>query len=294
MQDDFKSGFVSILGKPNVGKSTLMNALMGEKLSIMTHKAQTTRHRIFGILNGENYQIVYSDTPGVIDPQYRLQQQMMRFVQDALEDADLILYLVELQEKFQPSEILSFLGKTDIPVLFVINKIDQAKGTQLQDKLQHWQEHLPKIEMLTVSALAKINLESLFERILELLPPHPPYFPDDSLSDRPERFFAAEMIREQIFMHYKQEIPYSSEVEIESFKEAEDIIRIRALIYVERNTQKGILIGKRGESLKKVGTGARLEMEQFFQKKVHLETYVKVEKDWRSNERSLKKFGYQH
>lgn len=269
-----------------------MNALVGEKLSIITNKAQTTRHRIFGILTTEEFQMIYSDTPGVIEASYKLQESMMKFVKSSLEDADLILLVVELGEKEVNMPILEEALKSNTPTLLVINKSDQSKGSQAHDKEQFWREKYPEVEIHTVSALEKTNTDALFERIVGLLPYHPPYFPADTLTDKTERFFASEILREKIFLNYKQEIPYSCEVVIESFKEEETIIRIGALIYVERNTQKGILIGKGGQSLKKVGTEARLDMEDFFQKKVHLEIFVKVEKDWRKADRSLKQFGY--
>lgn len=290
--ESFKSGFISIIGKPNVGKSTLMNALVGEKLSIITNKAQTTRHRIFGILTTEDFQMIYSDTPGVIEASYKLQESMMRFVKSSLEDADIILLVVELGEKEVNMPILEEALKSDTPTLLVINKIDVSKGSQVHDKVMFWQEKYPQLEIHPVSALTKDNTDALFNRIIELIPVHPPYFPADTLTDKTERFFASEILREKIFLNYKQEIPYSSEVVIETFKEQENIIRVGALIYVERNTQKGILIGKAGQSLKKVGTEARIDMEAFFQKKVHLEIFVKVEKDWRKADRSLKQFGY--
>ncbi len=269
-----------------------MNALIGERLSIVTNKAQTTRHRIFGILSGPDFQMVYSDTPGVIQPNYELQENMMKFVRASLEDADVILYVLELGEKHEPSILVDKVMDMGAKVLMVINKIDLAKGTQLDDKLSYWKEIHPNVEMITVSALEKINVDGLFNRILENLPEHPPYFPEDQLTDKPEKFFAAEIIREKIFLNYKKEVPYSCEVDVEEFKEEKDIIRMRAIIFVERDSQKGIIIGKKGESLKKVGREARLDMETFFMKKVFLETYVKVEKDWRKKEKSLKRFGY--
>lgn len=288
----FKSGFISILGKPNVGKSTLMNALTGERLSIITSKAQTTRHRIFGIISGEDFQMVYSDTPGVIDPQYKLQESMMRFVRSSLEDADIVLFVVELGEKFESTEFVEKVLKGPFKTILVLNKIDLAQGTQLQDKIAYWQEVLPEVEVLPVSALNKINLDLLVDKIKTHLPVHPPFFPLDSLTDKPERFFASEIIREKIFLTYKKEVPYSCEVVITEFKEEASIIRMRAEIYVERDSQKGIIIGHRGQSLKKVGVESRKDMEAFFQKQVHLETYVKVEKDWRKKDKQLKKFGY--
>lgn len=291
----YKSGFVSIIGKPNAGKSTLMNALVGDHLSIITSKAQTTRHRIMGVLTGDDFQIIYSDTPGLLKPQYSLQKSMMSFVSSSLEDADLVIYVVDLMEKQdEEEEILERVISNGTPILFVINKIDLDKGSRLKDKMDYWQLIHPELEILTVSALNKINVETLFSRIKELLPEHPPYFPADTLTDRPEKFFASEIVREQIFKNYKQEVPYSSEVEITSFKEEEDIIRMRAEIIVERKTQKGIIIGKGGEALKKVGTESRLQLEKFFGKKVFLETFVKVEEDWRRKEKSLKRFGYKN
>ncbi|WP_339791132.1 GTPase Era [uncultured Imperialibacter sp.] len=290
----FRSGFVSIIGKPNVGKSTLMNALIGERLSIITAKAQTTRHRIFGILTGKDFQIVYSDTPGVMKPQYELQEAMMRFVYQSLEDADMILFVVELGDKMDGDnvEILELLRKSGVPALFVINKIDKSKGSQLEDKVTYFKEFSGDIPILCISALDKTNLEPLFDQILEKLPVHPPYFPDDEMTDRTERFFASEIIREKIFLNYKKEVPYSCEVIIASFKEEEKIIRVMAEIFVERATQRAIIIGHGGLALKKVGIEARKDMEAFFGKQVHLETYVRVEKDWRQNKLKLKRFGY--
>ncbi|CAD5246088.1 MULTISPECIES: GTPase Era [unclassified Imperialibacter] len=291
---EFRSGFVSIIGKPNVGKSTLMNALIGERLSIITAKAQTTRHRIFGILTGKDFQIVYSDTPGVMKPQYELQEAMMRFVYQSLEDADMILFVVELGDKMDGDnvEILELLRKSGVPALFVINKIDKSKGSQLEDKVTYFKEFSGDIPILCISALDKTNLEPLFDQILEKLPVHPPYFPDDEMTDRTERFFASEIIREKIFLNYKKEVPYSCEVIIASFKEEEKIIRVMAEIFVERATQRAIIIGHGGLALKKVGIEARKDMEAFFGKQVHLETYVRVEKDWRQNKLKLKRFGY--
>ena len=290
----YRSGFVAIIGKPNVGKSTLMNALIGERLSIITAKAQTTRHRIFGILTGKDFQIVYSDTPGVLKPQYELQEAMMHFVNESLDDADFILFVVELGDKMDEDnvEILEKLKRSNIPTLFVINKIDKAKGSQLEDKITYFKEFAGDIPLLGISALEKVNLEPLFNHIIEKLPVHPPYFPEDEMTDRTERFFASEMIREKIFLNYKKEVPYSCEVIIASFKEEEKIIRVQAEIYVERATQRAIIIGKGGEALKKVGIEARKEMETFFGKQVHLETYVRVDKDWRRNKLKLKRFGY--
>jgi GTPase len=288
----FKSGFVSIVGKPNVGKSTLMNKLVGEQLSIATPKAQTTRHRIMGILNGENYQIVYSDTPGILEPKYALHQAMMNFVKVSMEDADLILLVVELGEKYD-ALLFDQFKKLQKPILLVINKIDQAKGSQVQDKIAHWKEHLPQLqEIVPVSATTGEHVAKLFDTIVNLIPEHPAYFPKDELSDKSERFFAGEIIREKIFMNVEQEVPYSTEVAITEFKEEEDIIRMRAEIYVERDSQKGIIIGKAGSMLKKLGTEARHDMEIFFNKKVFLETHVKVADNWRKQKDKLKRFGY--
>jgi GTP-binding protein Era len=291
-----KAGFVSIVGKPNAGKSTLMNTLVGERLSIITRKAQTTRHRIMGIISGKEFQIVYSDTPGIIQPQYELQENMMRFVRSSLVDADLILWIVELGEKMDSElKLIQNISKAHIPVILLINKIDLAKGTQLQDKMEYWKQQLNNSsikEIIPLSALHKTNIDLVMNSIMGHLPVHPPYFPKDSLTDKPERFFAAEIIREKIFENYKKEVPYSCEVVISEFKEEEDIIRLRAEIYVERQSQKGILIGKKGSALKKIGTAARIDMEQFFQKKVFLEQFVKVEPDWRKKQVKLKRFGY--
>ncbi len=280
------------MGKPNVGKSTLMNALIGESLSITTPKAQTTRHRIFGIDTTDAYQLVYSDTPGTIDPHYKLQAQMMKYVHASLDDADIILYVVELGNKNDEDEWIQMALKSNAPVLFIINKIDQAKGSQVVDKEHYWKEELPGQIPFPVSAVTGSNLDSLKTKIIELLPEHPAYFPEDTITDRSERFFTSEMIREKIFLNYKQEVPYSAEVVVTDFKEDETIIRIRAEIFVERETQKGIIIGKKAEAIKKLGIEARKSLEEFFHKQIHLETYVKVEKDWRSKDLKLKRFGY--
>jgi GTP-binding protein Era len=292
METPFKAGFVSIVGKPNVGKSTLMNKLVGENVSIITPKAQTTRHRIMGMLNGDNYQIVYSDTPGILEPKYSLHDAMMTYVKVSLDDADLILLVVELGEKFDASVFERFQRITT-PILLVINKIDLGKGSQVEDKVEYWKTQLPTIaKIMTVSAQTGENVAKLFETILEMMPVHPPYFPKDEYTDRTERFFAAEIIREKIFLNYEQEIPYSTEVAITEFKEEADIIKLRAEIYVERNSQKGILIGKGGSMLKKVGIDARKDMEAFFAKKIFLETHVKVADNWRKQKFKLKQFGY--
>ncbi len=288
----FKAGFVSIVGKPNVGKSTLMNKLVGENLSIITPKAQTTRHRIMGILNGDNYQIVYSDTPGILEPKYSLHDAMMTYVKVSLDDADVILLVVELDEKYEASLFERFQRITT-PILLVINKIDLAKGSQIHDKIEYWKAQLSTIkEIVTVSAQTGENVSALFETIKQMMPVHPPYFPPDEYTDRTERFFASEIVREKIFLNYDQEIPYSTEVAISEFKEQEGIIKIRAEIYVERDSQKGIIIGKAGSMLKKVGIEARKDMESFFAKKVFLETHVKVADNWRKQKFKLKQFGY--
>jgi GTPase len=290
--ETFKSGFVSIVGKPNVGKSTLMNKLVGENVSIISAKAQTTRHRIMGIINGENYQIVYSDTPGILEPKYSLHEAMMNYVKVSLEDADLILLVVSLEDKFEP-ELFARFQNLPTPILLVLNKTDLAKGSQVEDKVTYWKEQLQNIkEVISLSAKTGKGVEQLLPKLLEMMPQHPPYFPQDEYTDRSERFFASEIIREKIFMNYEQEIPYSCEVGIESFKEEKDIIRIRAVIYVERDSQKGIVIGKAGSLLKKVGTEARKDMEIFFNKKIFLETYVKVADNWRKEKFKLRQFGY--
>jgi GTP-binding protein Era len=286
-----KSGFVSIVGKPNVGKSSLMNKLVGENLSIITSKAQTTRHRIMGILNGEDFQIVYSDTPGILEPKYELQQAMMSYVTVSLEDADVILLVVELGEKFD-EQVLKRFESIKTPIILLINKIDLGKGSQVQDKIDYWKAKLKVAEILGVSAKTGENLNTILELIIKYLPEHPGYYPKDTLTDRYERFFAAEIIREKIFLNYEQEIPYSTEVGIEDFKDDGKMIKLRATIYVERDSQKGIVIGKGGSSLKKVGTEARQDMEVFFKRKVFLETRVKVADNWRKQKLKLKQFGY--
>jgi len=291
-KENFKSGFVSIIGKPNVGKSTLMNAMVGEKLSIITSKAQTTRHRIMGMLTSDDFQIIYSDTPGILEPEYELHKTMMKFVNESLEDADLILFVVDLMDKYENEQIIDVLNEIDTPVILVINKSDLNEGSRLKDKTDYWDLIMPDKEIIAVSALNNENIDVLLKQIMNHIPVHPAYFPEDTLTDKPEKFFAAEIIREKIFENYKQEVPYSTEVEIESFKEEEHIIRMRAEIFVERKTQKGIIIGKGGESIKKMGTEARIAMEAFFGKKVFLETFVKVEENWRKSERHLRRFGY--
>lgn len=291
-QSTFKSGFVSIVGKPNVGKSSLMNKLMGESLSIVTPKAQTTRHRIMGILNGEDFQIVYSDTPGILEPKYSLHEAMMNYVKVSLQDADLILLVVDVDDKFE-EELFKRFQKMTTPILLLINKVDLAKGSQAKDKLIYWKENLANVtDILLVSAKSGEGINEILPKILKFIPIHPPFFPTDEFTDRTERFFASEIIREKIFLNYDQEIPYSTEVSIESFKESDDIIRISAVIYVERDSQKGIIIGKGASSIKKVGIEARKDMESFFGKKIHLETHVKVADNWRKQQAKLKQFGY--
>ncbi|GHM99720.1 GTPase Era [Cytophagales bacterium WSM2-2] len=286
-----KAGFVSIIGRPNVGKSSLMNKLVGENLSIITAKAQTTRHRIMGILNGDDFQIVYSDTPGLLEPKYELHQAMMDYVKVSLEDADVILLIVELEEKFD-EKLLAKFQKFQTPIILLINKIDLAKGSQVVDKIEYWKSIIKAEEIIPVSAKTGENLDQVLTSIKKFLPEHPGFYPKDDLTDKSERFFASEIIREKIFLNYDQEIPYSTEVGIESFKEEDSIIRIRATIYVERDSQKGIVIGKAGSSLKKVGTDARMDLEKFFGKKVFLETHVKVSDNWRKQKLRLRQFGY--
>ncbi len=289
-----KAGFVNIVGNPNVGKSTLMNALLGERISIATSKAQTTRHRIMGIYNTDEMQIVFSDTPGVIKPAYKLQESMLKFSTSALTDADVLLYVTDVIEK--PDKQSNFIEKVagmQIPVLLLINKIDLSNQAQLTTLVEMWKELLPHAEIIPVSASLKFNIEYLLKRIKESLPDSPPYFGKDQWTDRPARFFVSEIIREKILLYYNKEVPYSVEVVVEAFKEDKRKIKIRATIYVERDSQKGIIIGKQGKALKKVATEARLALEKFFGKTIYLETFVKVDKDWRSSERALRNFGYQ-
>ncbi len=289
----FKSGFVNIIGNPNVGKSTLMNELVGERLSIITSKAQTTRHRIMGIVNGDEFQIIFSDTPGIVKPVYKLHENMMRSVKTALSDADVILYVTDVIETADKHEdYLSKLKKMKTPIVLAINKTDLIEKPALDLLVAQWKETLPAAVIIPVSALHKKNVKEIFDTIWQLLPEGPAYYPVDSLTDRPERFFVTEIVREKIFLNYQKEIPYSCEVVIDSYKEAEDIIRINAVIYVIRETQKGILIGHKGEALKKTGTQARLDIEKFLGKKVYLGLQVKVSSDWRNNDNSLKRFGY--
>ena len=289
-----RSGFVNIIGNPNVGKSTLMNALVGEKLSIVTAKAQTTRHRIMGIVNGEDWQIVYSDTPGILKPGYRLQENMMKFVDGALGDADIILYVTDTVETADKNaEYIEKLGRIDCPVIIVLNKIDISSQDDVLKLMQYWKEQLPEALVIPVSAQERFNLDSVLEAVKERLPECPPWFDKDAFTDKNLRFFASEIIREKILLNYKEEIPYSCEVEIESFKEGEERYDISAVIYVMRDSQKGIIIGKKGAALKRTGTQARMEMEDFFQKKVFLSIYVKTDPDWRENRKELRKFGYE-
>lgn len=288
-----KSGFVNIIGNPNVGKSTLMNALVGERLSIITSKAQTTRHRILGIVSDEDYQIIFSDTPGIIKPAYELQESMMDFVKTAFDDADILIYMVEIGEKILKDEkFFEKIRNAKIPVLLLLNKIDLSDQEKVKEQINFWMEQLPNAEILPISALEKFNIETIFNRIVELLPEGPAYYPKDQLTDKTERFFVNETIREKILIHYKKEVPYSVEVDTEEFLESDTLIRIRSVIMVERETQKGILIGHKGEALKRVGKEARKDLETFFQKKIFLELYVKVNKDWRNDTKQLRRFGY--
>ena len=288
-----KAGFVNIIGKPNVGKSTLMNAMIGENLSIITSKAQTTRQRIMGIVNGEDFQIVYSDTPGLITPGYKLQEYMVKFAKSAFSDADIILYVTDTEQGMQNAgEMIPKLNYLKIPVFILINKIDLSNEKQVIAAVNEWQEAVPSATVIPISALEKFNLEKIFVLILENLPVSPPFYPKDEITDKSERFFVSEIIREKILLHYQQEVPYAVEVEVESFKDAKKIINIRSIIYVERESQKGILIGHQGKALKKVGSLARRDIEKFLGKQIFLELFVKVKKDWRNDSRMLKHFGY--
>ncbi|MFB6343598.1 GTPase Era [Saccharicrinis sp. FJH62] len=289
-----KAGFVNIVGNPNVGKSTLMNLFVGERLSIITNKSQTTRHRILGIINGEDFQIIFSDTPGVVKPHYKLQESMLKFSNSALEDADILLYVTDVVEtKEKNIEFIEKVNKTDAHQIVVINKIDLTDQKKLEELVDYWKQQLPKAEIYPISALHKFNADLLFKRIVSLLPDSPPYFEKDALTDRPERFFISEIIREKIFERYKEEVPYSTEVNIEQFKEDKKIIHINAVILVERDSQKGIIIGNQGKALKGVGTEARKDIEKFLGKQVFLQIFVKVQKDWRNNDNQLKQFGYE-
>ena len=288
-----KAGFVNIVGNPNVGKSTLMNLLVGERISIATFKAQTTRHRIMGILNTDDAQIVFSDTPGVLKPNYKLQEAMLRFSRSALRDADVLLYMTDMVETPDKNmEFIEEVRKLDVPVLVLINKIDLGDQEALVKKVEQWHEILPEAEILPISAIAKFNVDVVMKRIMELLPPSPPYFDKDQLTDKPARFFVTEIIREKILLHYDKEIPYVCEAAVEHFKETDGSIYIKALIFVERDSQKGIIIGHEGAALKRVATDARRELEKFFGKKIFLEIYVKVDKDWRNSDKQLRRFGY--
>jgi GTPase len=288
-----KAGFVNIIGNPNVGKSTLMNAFVGEKLSIITSKAQTTRHRILGIVNGDDFQVILSDTPGIIKPAYEMQESMMNFVKSAFEDADVLIYMVEIgEQELKDDAFFNKIIHSKIPVLLLLNKIDNSNQEQLESQVSFWTEKVPNAEIFPISALKKFNVTEVFERIVSILPVSPAYYPKDTLTDKPERFFVNEIIREKILLYYSKEIPYAVEIVTEEFIEDDNIIRIRALIMVERDTQKGIIIGHKGEALKKVGIASRIDLEAFFGKQIHIELYVKVNKNWRSNTDMLKRFGY--
>lgn len=288
-----KAGFVNIIGNPNVGKSTLMNAFVGERLSIITSKAQTTRHRILGIVSGDDFQIVFSDTPGIIKPAYSLQESMMNFVRSAFEDADVLIYMVEIGEKELKVEALfNKIVNSKIPVLLLLNKIDTSNQKTVEENVVYWRDKVPNAKVFPISALENFNVKEVFDEIVTLLPESPAFYPKDQLTDKPERFFINEKIREKILLYYKKEIPYSVEVETEEFEETKKIIRIRSIIMVERETQKGIIIGHKGTALKRVGTTARKDLEVFFDKKIYLELYVKVNKNWRSNKKQLRRFGY--
>jgi len=290
---EHRAGYVNIIGNPNVGKSTLMNALVGEKISIITSKAQTTRHRILGILNGDDFQVLFSDTPGIIKPAYGLQESMMDFVKSAFQDADILIYMVEIGEKELKDE--SFFNKirgAKVPVMLLVNKIDTAEQDTVGEKIEYWKEKVPNAMVLPISAKEGFNIDVVFDKIIELLPESPAFYPKDQLTDKPERFFVNEIVREKILIHYKKEIPYAVEVVTEDFFEEEEIIRIRTIIFVERDSQKGIIIGHKGHMLKRVGTEARKDLQKFFSKHVHIELVVKIDKNWRSSDRQLKKYGY--
>jgi GTP-binding protein Era len=288
-----KAGFINIIGNPNVGKSTLMNALIGERLSIITSKAQTTRHRILGIVNGADFQMIFSDTPGIIKPAYELQESMMNFVKSAFEDADILIYMIEIGEKdLKDEKFFNKITNSKIPVLLLINKIDKSTSEELEKSVDLWKKKVPNALILAISALENFNIQTVFDKILELLPESPAFYPKDQLTDKPERFFVNEAIREKILIHYKKEIPYSVEIDTEEFNEDNKIIRIRSIIMVERDSQKGIIIGHKGKSLKRIGTEARKDLEKFFNKKIFLELYVKVNKNWRNSTKQLKRFGY--
>lgn len=288
-----KSGFINIIGNPNVGKSTLMNCFMGEKFSIITSKAQTTRHRILGIVNGDDFQLVFSDTPGILKPLYELQDSMMDFVKNALEDADILIYMIEIGEKsIKNSDVHKKILNAKVPTFILLNKIDLSNQEDLEAQVNYWTELYPKSFIYPISALNNFNISQVLTHLIELIPESPPYFPKDQLTDKPERFFVNEILREKILLYYNKEIPYSVEVVTEEFKENDDIIKIKSIIYVERDSQKGIIIGHKGNALKKIGTKARQGLEIFFGKKIFIELHVKVSKNWRSNTKVLKKFGY--
>ena len=288
-----KSGFVNIIGSPNVGKSTLMNQLVGEKLSIITSKMQTTRHRIMGMVNEENYQIVFSDTPGIIDPHYKLHENMMKFVAEALKDADVVIMVTDIYEHPEKmEERLKQVNNLKVPLMLLVNKIDQSEQSALEEIIEKWKKHLPKAQILPISALHNMSLQFIFPKILEWLPENPPYFDKDQLTNKNMRFFTSEIIREKILVLYQKEVPYSCEVVVEEYKDEEKITRIRANIMVSRNSQKAIIIGHQGKKIKKLGTDARIDIEAFIMKKVHLELYVKLDKDWRDKDQKLKKYGY--
>ena len=293
--NNHKSGFVNIVGSPNVGKSTLMNAMLGEKLSIVTSKAQTTRHRILGIVNEPEYQVVFSDTPGVVNAAYKMHEAMMGYVNSSLKDADILLFITDpFESEMNHKETLAKIQKLKIPVFCLINKIDLVDQAKVEERMNYWKEQLPNSEMIPISALHTFNLEKIWATILELLPESPPYFDKEEISDRPVRFFVSEIIREKIFELCKKEIPYSSQVEIDTYLDEGNLIRIRAVIIVERDSQRGIIIGKGGDMLKRIGTQARKDLEKFLDKKVFLESFVKVDKDWRMSDSKLKKYGYGH
>lgn len=290
-----KAGFVNIIGYPNVGKSTLMNAMVGERLSIITSKAQTTRHRIMGMVNGDDFQIVYSDTPGIVrEPAYKMHEYMNQYVEAALLDADVILLMTEVGMAFSENSVIQRIQQVSLPVLVLLNKIDLTSQEKVVEEMARWKSHIERAEVIPISALNGFNIEKVFDRILFHLPEHPPYYPKDELTNRTERFFVSEMIREKIFLNYKKEIPYSVEVAVDSFKESEKLIKIDAYIFVERDSQKGIILGHHGAAIKRTGTMAREEMEKFFGKKIFLQLTVKINKDWRNDEKILNQFGYDH
>lgn len=290
-----KAGFVNIIGYPNVGKSTLMNALVGEKLSIITSKAQTTRHRIMGIVNGEDFQIIYSDTPGIVrDPSYKMHEYMNQYIESALVDADVILLMNEAGQQFEEDEIIDRIKKSSVPVIVIINKIDLSNQEDIFVEIDHWKLKLPDAEVIPISATRKFNISKVFDEILDLIPQNPPFFPKDELTDRSVRFFVSEIIREKVFTNYKKEVPYAVEVSVDEYKEEPKLVRISTTIFVDRESQKAIILGHQGKSIKKVGTEARKDIEEFIQNKVFLEITVKVNKDWREKESMLKRFGYDH